>query len=50
VCYEITLDNPARALREALQPKVRARAQELVGRMELHGVCIAAERLTNEFG
>jgi vancomycin aglycone glucosyltransferase len=47
---DITVDSLVHALREALQPEVRMRAQELAGRMELHGARIAAERLTNEFG
>jgi len=47
---DITVDNLAEALREALRPEVRTRAHELAGRMELHGARIAAERLTNEFG
>jgi hypothetical protein len=36
-------------MQEALQPEVSARAQEVAGRMELHGARIAAERLTREF-
>jgi vancomycin aglycone glucosyltransferase len=47
---DITVDNVAQALREALRPEVTTRAHEVAGRMELHGACIAAERLTNEFG
>jgi vancomycin aglycone glucosyltransferase len=46
---EINVDNVAQALREALQPEARTRAQELAGRMELHGARIAAERLMDEF-
>jgi hypothetical protein len=38
----------AQALREALQPEVKMRAQELASRMELYGARIA-ERLTSEF-
>jgi hypothetical protein len=40
----------AQALRECLQPEVGTRAQEVAGRMELHGARIAAERLADEFG
>jgi len=47
---DITVDNLAQALREALQPEVRMRARELAGRMELHGARLAAERLMSEFG
>ena len=46
---DITVDNLAQALSEALRPAVRTRARELVGRMELHGARIAAERLVKEF-
>jgi len=47
---DITVDNVAEALREALQPEVATRAHEVARRMELRGARIAAERLTNEFG
>ena len=47
---DITVENVAGTLREALQFDVRRRAQEVASRMELHGARIAAERLTNEFG
>jgi vancomycin aglycone glucosyltransferase len=47
---DITIENVSQALRAALQPEVRTRAQELAGRMELHGARIATEQLTNEFG
>ena len=47
---DITVDNVAQALREALQPEVTTRAHEVAGHMELHGARIAAERLTDEFG
>ena len=47
---DITVDNVAQALREALQPEVRMRAQEVASRMELHGARLAAERLMSEFG
>jgi hypothetical protein len=47
---DITVDNLAQALREALQPEVTTHAHEVASRMELHGARIAAERLTNEFG
>jgi vancomycin aglycone glucosyltransferase len=46
---DITVDNVAQALRQALQPEVRTRAQELAERIELNGAHIAAERLANEF-
>lgn len=45
----LTVDGLAQALRECLQPEVAARAQEVAGRIELHGARIAAEQLTNEF-
>ena len=44
------LDTLVRALRECLQPEVTTRAHEVVGRMELNGARIAAERLMSEFG
>jgi vancomycin aglycone glucosyltransferase len=48
---DIIVENVAQALREALQPEVRTRAQALAGRMRnegsVHGARIAAERLTN---
>lgn len=47
---DITVDKVAEALREALQPPVRMRVQEVASQMELHGARIVAERLTNEFG
>ena len=47
---DITVEEVAQTLREALQPKVRTCAQELASHMELHGARNAAERLTNEFG
>jgi vancomycin aglycone glucosyltransferase len=47
---DITVDEVVQALREALQPEVTTRAQEVAGRMEVHGASIAAKRLTNEFG
>ena len=47
---EITVDNVAQALREALQPEVKACAQEMASRMELNGARITAERLGNEIG
>jgi vancomycin aglycone glucosyltransferase len=47
---DLTVDALVQALRDCLQPEVTARAQDLAGRMELHGARIAAERLTNEFG
>lgn len=47
---DITVDNVAGALREALQPQVKSRAQEVASRMELNGARIAAERLVSEFG
>jgi vancomycin aglycone glucosyltransferase len=47
---DITVSNVAQALREALQPEVVTRAQELAGRMELNGARLAAERLAHEFG
>jgi vancomycin aglycone glucosyltransferase len=47
---ELTVDSLAEALREALQPEVATRAQDLANCMELHGARIAAERLMNEFG
>lgn len=47
---DITVENVAGALREALQPEVTRRAQEVASQMELHGARIAAERLTDEFG
>lgn len=47
---DITADNVAQALREALQPEVKTRAEELASRIELNGTRIAAERLANEFG
>jgi vancomycin aglycone glucosyltransferase len=47
---DITVENLAQALRAALQPELRMRAQALAGTMELHGARIAAEQLTNEFG
>jgi vancomycin aglycone glucosyltransferase len=46
---DITVENLARALSEALRPAVRRRARELAGRMELHGARIAAKRLVKEF-
>lgn len=48
---DITVDAlaVAQSLREALQPEVRTRAQELASRMELQGARLAAERLANEF-
>lgn len=47
---DITVDLIAQALREALQPEVTRRAQEVADRMELHGARIAAECLVAEFG
>lgn len=47
---DITVDNVAQALRQALQPEVGTRAKEVASSMELHGARIAAERLTDEFG
>lgn len=47
---DITVDLIAQALREALQPEVTGRAQEVADRMELHGARIAAECLVAEFG
>jgi vancomycin aglycone glucosyltransferase len=47
---DITVENVAQALREALQPEVRRRAQEVASHMELRGARIAAERLVSEFG
>ena len=47
---EITVDNLAQALREALRPEKTTRAHEVAGRVELHGARVAAERLTHEFG
>ncbi len=46
---DITVENVAQALREALQPEVRTRAQEVASRLELNGARIAAERLVSEF-
>jgi vancomycin aglycone glucosyltransferase len=46
---DLIVDSLGEALREALQPEVTTRAQELAGRMELRGAQIAAERLTDEF-
>ena len=46
---DLTVDGLVQALREALRPEVTERAQELAGRIELHGARIAAERLTTEF-
>jgi vancomycin aglycone glucosyltransferase len=46
---DLTVDALVEALREYLHPEVTRRAQELAGRMELHGARIAAERLANEF-
>ncbi len=47
---DITVEDVAQALREALRPEVSTRAQEVAGRMEPDGARIAAERLANEFG
>ena len=47
---DLTVDALAGALREALQPEVTTRAQELAARMERHGARLAAERLMDEFG
>jgi vancomycin aglycone glucosyltransferase len=47
---DITVDNVAQALREALLPEVTTHAHEVASRMELHGAGIAAERLVSEFG
>ena len=51
---ELTGDALVGALREALRPELTTRAHEVAGRMRsqgcVHGACIAAERLTNEFG
>ncbi len=47
---ELTVDSLVEALRAALRPEVTRRAQELAGRIELHGARSAAERLTDEFG
>jgi len=47
---DITVENVAQALREALRPEMAKRALEVASRMELYGARIAAERLTNEFG
>lgn len=46
---DITADNLAQALSEALRPEVKTRTRELAGRMELHGARLAAERLVKEF-
>ena len=51
---DITVENVAHALREALKPEVKMRAGEVARRMRnegsVHGARLAAERLTNEFG
>jgi vancomycin aglycone glucosyltransferase len=47
---ELSVDALAEALRQCLRPEVTTRAQELAGRIELHGARIAAEWLTKEFG
>jgi vancomycin aglycone glucosyltransferase len=46
---DLSVDALVQALRAALQPEVAARAQALAGRMELHGVRLAAERVVHEF-
>ena len=46
---ELRAEALAQALRAALQPEVKAQAQELSGRMERDGVRIAAEKLVREF-
>jgi vancomycin aglycone glucosyltransferase len=46
---DMTVDNVAQALREALQPEAKTHAQAVASRMELNGARLAAERLTNEF-
>ena len=46
---DITVENVAQSLHEALQPEVTTRAQEVASRIELSGARIAAERLANEF-
>ena len=47
---DINVENVAYALREALQPNVKTRAQEVAGRIEPNGARLAAERLVSEFG
>ncbi|MGE5072562.1 MAG: glycosyltransferase, partial [Anaerolineae bacterium] len=47
---DLATDSLIQALRDALQPDVTARAQELAQRLEPHGARIAAERLIHEFG
>lgn len=47
---DITVENVAQALHEALRPEVKTRAQDVASRMELHGARLAAKRLTSEFG
>ncbi len=42
---ELSVDGLAEALRTALEPTVVARAEDLAGRIELHGARSAAERL-----
>jgi vancomycin aglycone glucosyltransferase len=46
---QLTANALVTALREALQPRITARAQALAGSIERHGARIAAERLTSEF-
>ncbi len=46
---ELTVDALVQALHDALQPEVARRAQDLAGRMELHGARLAAETLVREF-
>ena len=47
---DITIDNVAGALRQALQPAVKAQARDVASRMEPYGARLAAERLTTQFG
>lgn len=47
---ELAVDALSEARREALQPEVKTRAQNVAVRMEWHGARIAAERLVSEFG
>ncbi len=47
---ELTVDALVEALRLCLRPEMAERAQELAGRMELHGARIAAERLATLSG
>ena len=46
---DMTIENVAQALRQALRPEVGTRAKDVASRMELHGARIAAERLVKEF-